>query len=195
MEDVRIYADTYFRNERTVTNSEDFFREVAGILAGCGFEIEKSKVSRGCPTAKRGAESLYCHPHHLSGYVLAETVEEVRAALEGAKNFTLGRVDQNHKALNYTEEEYAQELAAMKESLAEKILQRFTTKRRNLYLYRYELDKVDSGLPHFRTGVIGATGLEQMERRVIEDLFASMVEDGRIVAAAKGNATIYRTAS
>jgi hypothetical protein len=195
--DQSIYVRTYFfldagyvwgqgmPDERFLTFSFDVIR----ILSALRFDVWKKSGSAACFEGHRGhAERLYCHPMDLVGWVKKDKIDEISEALKNGKTFTLRNVKTHEEALYYTEEELKEALELGKVPIAVRLLEHYTTKRRNLYKEstHYEMK---SGV-HF----VDRGELRAIENRFISDVFDELVASARILRA-DGENRLYRTAT
>lgn len=204
MKDTNTYVKTYFRINTPSYNfsngydsqesKNNFYEDVRGIFTKLGFEIKEPKnFSGSCQEGYRGIEKLYFHPQEISGYINKESITEIKKALSEALTFKLRFTDTYDEVLNYTEEEFLQELNNRKEKIEQDILGRFKTKRRNLYLPERAKDHVKSGLKYFVSSVVGCAPLERVEMQFISDLFSNLINEGKLIQAETKQGVFYRT--
>lgn len=206
MLDNRIYKNVHIRIQTfayesgqlgfdTDEASHVFTDEVTNIFSALGFEIVPARFSSACPDVVRGMEKLYCHPQDLSGYLAEESISEIEAALVNAKTFKHRFTDTYETVYNYTEDEFSEALESQRENIKTAILERFKTKRRNLYISHYALDDVQSGLKFFDRNIHAVKPLEKMNREFIVAVFDELVESQQIVFAEKNGTKYYRSRS
>lgn len=196
MKDKNVYINTYFRVNSgyiwgiglSTEAIEEFNAEVIELLESIGFIIIEPKSSNSCYRGIRGAESLYCHPQSLSGYVKRESIRQIEDVLNRAKSFQLTFIDTYDEAMNFTKEEFQQELENKRLEIEQMILETFITKRKNLFKSKAGLDYIKSGIKYF-----SSCKLEEMERAFIEQVFQSLVKQGKIQGAQTKMGECYRT--
>ena len=115
-----------------------YYCEVTAILTAQGWDLKdgcKKQDYDGCPQLIKGAQHLYCHPQSVSGHILENDVETLRAALATAKNFSMYMVD-TYEFVIVTKDD-ADETALYTEEYGDDvrdlIKDAFTTPRSNLY--------------------------------------------------------------
>lgn len=199
MKDNNVYVKTYFRIEAGYVWSQGmdketdnkFKEEVAEILSGIGFEAKPCRIG-GCIEGHRGVENLYCHPMNLSGYIRKDAIEDIRAVISNAKTFTLRHIDTYQEVMNYTQEELLEELQNRRADIENAILQKFKTKRKNLFVPENAIGHIKSGIPFFKTSIVGG-GLERIEIDFIGQVFEEMTEQGRLQKAKTKSGYGYRS--
>jgi len=202
MQDENIYVKTYFRvdtpsydfpNGYDEANSKsNFNEEVKELFSKIGFEIDEPKFSGSCQRGYRNVESLYFHPQHFSGYVNKTSISEIENVIRQAESFKLRFTDTYEEVLNYTKEEFLQELNNRRNIMIKSILERFKTKRRNLYISEEEKYNIKSGISYFKSSVVGGSPLERAEREFKEDLFNNLLAEGKLIQAETKLGISYR---
>jgi hypothetical protein len=139
------YVKAYFRIEAGYVwgkgmddeAGKRFFEEIVSFLEQIGFSTWDNwpvpRYSGSCPIGHRGAESLYCHPMDLSGYVKEEAVSEIMSILGRGTTFRLRAVDQYERVSNFTHDELREYLIAHFGEVDAIIKKKFATTRRTLY--------------------------------------------------------------
>ena len=195
--DQAVYVNTYFFINAGYVWGQgmpdqkflDFSFDVIRILSALRFDVWKKSGSAACFEGHRGhAERLYCHPMDLVGWVKKEKIAEIAEALKNGKTFTLREVKTHEEALYYTEAELREALELEKVPIAVRLLEHYTTKRRNLYKHRTH-DEMKSGI-HF----VDRLELRTIESGFIHGVFTELVENRRILKA-EGENRLYRTAT
>ena len=211
MQDSQVYVRTYFRIDTpSYFNKGDlgfkgdegrtsFIDEAVRVLESVGFERIKRQYERAgdCPSMQRGVESVYCHPQEISGYVAEEGITAIEEALQGATTFKWHRTDRYETMYNYTEQEFREALEAKRAELVSAILERFKTKRRNLYVYGCQvLYNISLGLPYIKHDAnFTHSPLEGIENEFKGSVFDELVKAGDIITASKNGAPLYRSRS
>lgn len=198
MLDDHVYVLVYFRIEAgyhggegmSREQTEAFFIECEKILESLGFSVEPPKFSGDCPTGTRGAESLYCHPQELSGYIIREKVAEIESVLSSAKTFRHYHTDLYGEALNYTENEFRAALAECRPKLERDILAACVTKRKNLFKVFgfFSMGGLSSGLKFFCH-----SGLEGIEQTYILHMLDRLTGEGKLEKGTTKSGVGYRT--
>lgn len=195
--DPRLYRKIYLRVQNAYPHWNDatrarFFDEVASSLTRVGFSMTRPDSGHSAPTADRGAESLYLHPQHFSGWLVEAGVPDLATQLNHATKFELRAIDGYERAYNYTADEINKALAACRDSVRDRVLLCFRTPRRNLYRSHSALSSCATPVGFFRGGIVVST-LEQEERRFIQGVFQTLVEEGQILNRTRDGETLYRT--
>jgi len=108
--------------------------------------------------------------------------------------FSIWSVDRYAYAYAYTEAELARALEAVRPQIVTIVLDRFRTKRRNLYVRSDALIGLYSPLALFRSGVIGHGLHEPQEARYIRQVFNDLVQARAFITATDAHGTVlYRT--
>ena len=199
MKDNNMYVKTYFRIEAGYVWNQGmdkeagnkFKEEITKILSGIGFNAKPCRIG-GCIEGFRGAENIYCHPMNLSGYVRKDAMEEIKIAISGAKTFRLRYIDTYEEALNYTPDELLKELQNRRPDIEKAILERFKTKRKNLFVPENAISHIKSGIPFFKTAIVGG-GLERIEIDFICQVLEEMTKQGRLQKAQTKSGYGYRS--
>ena len=198
MKDKNLYVKAYFFIEAEYIWGKGMDKEKIGkfeaeikeLLSSIGFDRWNKSSPSSSITGHRGRESLYCHPQDLVGYVIKDKVKEIEAVIKEGKTFSFRKTDTRDEAYNYTGEEFKGELQEHREEIEAKLLEHFTTKRKNLYRDSRVLRDLDTGIKYFKDDL----PLKDMERRFILEIFESLVKQGKLVEGVnKFKEKIYRT--
>lgn len=185
MKDKNLYVKSYFWIEggyvwgKGMDNDKykEFEAEVKALLSSIGFNKWEKFSSHSSIEGFREAESLYCHPQDLVGYVIKDKIKEIEKVLKEGKTFTYNYVTTYEETYNYTEEELKQELDNKRTELEQTILESFKTKRRNLYKSSRPLWDIRTGIKFFRDEL----SLKNIERNFILTLFDYLVKEGKVI--------------
>ncbi|MDA8261220.1 MAG: hypothetical protein M0Z47_00155, partial [Actinomycetota bacterium] len=168
------------------------------ILLDLGFEITRPRKHGRCTIVGRGAECLYLHPMDFSGPVVKNSIPEIERALRTAKTFLLRAVDRYQEVRNYTEAEFRAALDERHTEIATKIIRRFTTKRRNLYVHVWDpTNDVKSGIDYIdHLSDFSRSPLCDIERCYINAVWEELLARGEILVASYRNGNpVYRARS
>jgi hypothetical protein len=200
--DNSVYVHVYFRiNAGYVWGAGmdkdkvlSFDTEIVGILRGLGFDKWEDwpvrSMSGACPKGWRGVEHLYCHPMDLSGWVKAEAVPVIEEALKHGKTFTLRGIDRFKEAMNYTEEEYTRAMEAKRGELEGKLIEVFTTTRKNRYKSLYEPIVL---VPFIKFGY-PENPLQGVALGFMLEVVGFLLNSGKLVELKQNGHTYYRAA-
>ena len=135
LQDQKTYKRVYFRIEAgyqwgsglSQEKHDQFRAEMREFLTANNFEIIEPEYKTSCIEGKRGAETLYCHPQSLSGYIDQTEIEKLESDLksEKYKSFNCYKVDTYEEAINYTPDELQAELKTYKPEITKDIIQSF----------------------------------------------------------------------
>ena len=198
MKDKNLYVKTYFRIEAGYVwgkgmdedKSAKFEAEIKEILTSIGFNRWEKSSDHSSIEGYRGKESLYCHPMDLVGYVIKDKVKEIERVVKKGKTFKFRTTDTYREAYNYTGEEFKDELEKHRKEIEAKLLEHFTTKRKNLYRTTKILWDLSTEIKYFKNDL----PLKNMERRFILEVFEDLVKRGRLTEGVnKYKDKIYRT--
>jgi hypothetical protein len=170
-----------------------FGKEIMSILSPLDFDFGDEPLEYcQCPEGERGFENLYCHPTSVTGYLAQDQINEVVSALSSAQSFKLWKADTHEHVMNYTEDEFRQELYNRHEHIVNEILEYCTTKRSNLYVDSSFVKHVQTGIPihnKFPTG----NRLQGIALNYVAATLQSLVDNGAIITANTRNGIGYRT--
>lgn len=200
MKDNKVYVEASFQIEAGYTwgqgmsneASSRFKEEIREIFSGLGFQPNTPPPIESI-TVTRGAERMYCHPMRISGYIDRDSLGEIESALNKANTFKLERVSVYDEALNFTKEEFIDELNKKADMIKEKIIATFATKRRNQYSASGDLLLVKSEIPYLHRYEEGDVNLEGVESGFISRLFQELVNEGKIIKKDNQSVHCYRS--
>lgn len=195
--DPRQYRKIYLRVACAYPHWDDatrtrFFDQVESLLTPVGFSMTKAESNQSAPTANRGAESLYLHPQHFSGWLVGAGVPDLATQLDHATTFEIRAIDGYERAYNYTADELNDALTACRDDVRDRVLLCFRTPRRNLYRSHSALSSCATPVGFFHEGIV-VSALEQEERRFVQGVFQTLVHEGQILTRTGDGETLYRT--
>lgn len=200
MKDKNLYVKSYFWVESGYVwgkgmdkeKVKKFEAEVKTLLSSIGFDRWEKSMEHTSIEGFRGAESLYCHPQDLVGYIIKDRIKEIEKVIKQGKTFDFRYTRTYEEAYNYTEEELKQELESKRPEVEQKILEAFKTKRRNLYKSSKPLWDLKTDIKYFKN----KSSLKDIERHFILTLFDNLVKEGKIIESNNDKVgKIYRTAT
>ena len=189
-EDERI-EDGAWKSERR----EAFTAEVGAMFAAHGWTIEDGKFNGSANTAHNGKSCLYLHPQSFSGIIENSLIEEVTAFLSGGKSFELEAVDVYEEIFDWTRQEIDAHFEQMRADVKAAIIERYTTKRRNLFIVG--LAPLHDAINSFFVKAVPRepdSTSDRIRPAYGLELFNEMLEAGEIVAANTRHGTGYRFA-
>jgi len=200
-----LYKNVYFRIDRNGyeghrgwtddTSSKRFNDEILKLFQSEGWEWvnEKEQKSYGCPEIQKGLQDLYLHPQNVSGIVIAEEIPDIERLLSRANSFRHCHTDIYEDYVVLTDESYMRCLENQREEITKDILERFKTKRRNLYYTGFDL--LGSISKKYRVKRVGMKNqYSDLEAPFISDIFMGLLESGLIVSAKTKHGDGYRAA-
>ena len=112
-----------------------FYSEVVKLLEAEGWHAEGDWQGAHCPTMRKGAQSLYCHPQSLSGEVSPVECDRIGQVLMTGETFRLRGIDDYGRIFLTASEEQERDLYRQnyQDGLADVLREVLTTKRSNLY--------------------------------------------------------------
>jgi hypothetical protein len=201
------YKNIYFRIEAGYKwgagMEEDkraaFFSEVRTLFELGGWAVEEKEHSGSCPVVCNGLSRLYCHPMEISGELAENLVEQVKDILLKATTFKHYATDEYETIYDMTDETYQAYLNKNKEQIQSEILNSFITKRINLCYDEYDAGRILNRIGnkwHIHRIQNGKNWrqADMPESIIINSIFDSMVNDGRIMTCKTKNGKGYRTA-
>ena len=112
-----------------------FYSEVVKLLEAEGWHVEGDWQGADCPTMRKGAQSLYCHPQSLSGEVSPKECDRIAQVLMTGETFRLHGIDDYGRIFLTTSDENERDLYRQnyQDGLADMLRELLTTKRSNLF--------------------------------------------------------------
>ena len=195
------YRETYFyldgdykhgRGWSGPEAAEAFHDEINRLFTEAGWEIRPGGSSGACDTAVKGKQELYLHPMMASGPVLPEEIPQIEQVLRGASTVRLRETRTFKEYQDMSDAEYRSYLESRKDDMTAAILDRFRTKRRNLYVTGAAADRIAAPfvIPRIDSRNRPIDAAEQYVGSLINEL----IEEGRLVTADTRHGLGIRTA-
>lgn len=182
--------DKGFPNRKS---ADEFYGEVAELFRSAGWEYEPGDGYGGNARAFREKESLYLHPMEISGIVLKSSVPEIESLLARAVTFrhiqTYGRTEY----VEMSDGAYQAYLESRRGEIESAILERFKTKRSNLYLTGDQSETIARPFHIYRLEAVKAYQPD-LSVLYVRRLIDGMVADGRLSVAETRSGRGIRTA-
>lgn len=140
-------------------------------------------------------ECLYIHPADISGTLRKGYVEKVAEAVNELDGVKVRWVDLYHDVSPMTNAEYKEVLNGKREQIGRELLERFKTKRRNLYITSEYIGIGEVAERYHVARRECKRGNDEFARSFVGEIFKNLVEDGKILTAETRNGTGYRTAT
>lgn len=201
-----LYKNVYFRLSRNgydgrsgwqdETFAKRFNDEIIGLFRKDGWahtNAAKRAKYGGCPEIQKGLQELYIHPQAASGIVIAEDIPRIEAMLAGAQTFCHHHTDIYEDYVLMQDDEYLRHLESQRDVIVKDILERFKTKRRNLYFCG--LNALGDIYAKYRVKRVGAQDKRRdLEAVFVFDVFRELLEQGMIRTSKLKYGDGYRTA-
>lgn len=184
------YRQVYFRIDSKYAygegwaNDEEaaaFHDEVRRLFQSAGWAIQTSTISSGCDTAIKGQQDLYLHPMNFSGVILEEEIPGIESLLAQATTFRCRGTDCYEKYLELSDEDYWTLLETRKDEIIAAILERYRTKRRNLY----KVGEAAAGIAQRFTvhRLCDKEGKRNKANLYVSRLIEELIADGRLITS------------
>lgn len=175
--------------------TENFYSDILVLFEADGWTIKEPYRQGSGATVANGSSSLYIHPQEVSGYVTEDLIPAVSAALEHGCTFQHYATDIYETAYNWTAQQYREYLNSKRGDINAALLEAFKTPRRNLYKFDYNALPVVISKFHVQR-LDGQNGhcTGDITEQVIREMFAALVNTGRIDQGETSRGTAYRTA-
>ena len=134
------------------------------------------------------------HPaRNFSGVIQTDEIPRLQELLEGAQTFQCQGVDCYERYWELTDAEYLAQLEARRGEIIEAILERYQTKRKNLYVTGpAELNVAKRFSVH---RLCDKDGKNNLANRYVGELVERLIREGRLVTAETRNGLGIRTAA
>lgn len=161
--------------------------EVIRMLHDLGFRSWKKSSSSAWEAFRGSAESLYCHPAYLSGWISKYRIEETAKVLGTAKTFRLRSFDTHRECRYYADWELREALTQKKEEIVGLLLESYRTPGKHLF---------KAYNPELRAGIayLEEEGKLTIEADFIKSVFGELVASAAIEQSSNGARPTYRTA-
>ncbi len=171
-----------------------FRDETRKLFQEGGWTIQLGRESSGvCDTAIKGQQDLYLHPMNFSGVVSEDEIPKVEALLARAATFRYYGTDCYEEYLELSDEDYLALLESKKEEIVAVILERYKTKRRNLYKVGEAALGIARQFTVYR--LCDKDGNHNKANLYVGQLIEELISDGRLIAAHTRHGTGIRTAT
>lgn len=195
------YRKTYFRIRSRYqfdsgwpdeSDDAEFQEESRRLFQSAGWELHPGGNGR-CDTVTKGRQDLYLHPMDFSGIIEMDEIPAIQELLKDAKSFCCYGVDCYERYWELTDEEYLAQLESKREEIAQTILARCRTKRKNLYIVGPVALNVAQMFSVRR--LCDKDGKHNLANQFVGELMEQLIQDGRLVTAETRNGLGIRTAA
>ena len=197
------YQSTYFRIRSQYQfdsgwpdeGAERAFREESrALFQSAGWELHPARAdSRSSDTVTKGQQELYLHPMNFSGVIQTDEIPRLQVLLEGAHTFQCQGVDCYERYWDLTDAAYLERLEAQREEIIEAILERYQTKRKNLYVTGPAERSIVKQFSVHR--LCDKDGKNNLANRYVGELVEQLIQEGQLVAAETKNGRGIRMAT
>lgn len=144
-------------------------------------------------TVTEGLQKLYLHPMNFSGVVQLDEISGIQEFLKKADSFRCYGVDCYERYWNLTDEEYRTQLECRREESVRTILERYRTKRKNLYITDpFDLSIAQKFSVH---RLCDKESRKNLANRFVGELVEQLTREGRLVTAKTQNGPGIRAAT
>lgn len=197
------YRQVYFRIDSKYTYSEGwandeeaaaaFCEETRQLFQSAGWAVQISSNSSICDTAVKGQQELYLHPMNFSGVILEEEIPGIETLLARATTFRCRRTDCFEKYLELNDEDYWTLLETQRDEIIAAILERYRTKRKNLF----KVGEAATGIARQFTirRLCDKEGNRNKANLYVSQLIEELIADGRLLTTKTKNGWGIRTAT
>ena len=196
------YQSTYFRIRSRYqfdsgwpdVGAERAFREESrALFLSAGWELHPARAdSSSSDTVTKGQQELYLHPMNFSGVIRSDEIPRLQALLAGAQTFQCQGVDCYERYWDLTDAAYLERLEAQREEIIEAILERYQTKRKNLYVTGPAERSIVKQFSVHR--LCDKDGKNNLANRYVGELVEQLIQEGQLVTAETRNGRGIRTA-
>ena len=197
------YREVYFRIRSSYRYDsgwpdkgvEHAFRdETRTLFQSAGWELHPAREdSSSSDIVTKGQQDLYLHPMNFSGVIQTDEIPRLQALFEGVQTFQCQGVDCYERYWELTDAEYLKQLEARRDEIIEAILERYQTKRKNLYVTGpAELSIAKQFSVH---RLCDKDGKNNLANRYVGELVERLIREGRLVTAETRNGLGIRTAA
>lgn len=195
------YREVYFRIRSSYQYDsgwpdegvERAFREESRrLFQTAGWELHPAREgSSSSDTVTKGQQDLYLHPMNFSGVIQTDEIPRLQELLEGAQTFQCQGVDCYERYWELTDEEYLAQLESKRGEIMQAILDRYQTKRRNLYVTGPAALSIAKKFSVHR--LCDKDGNRNLANQFVEELVEQLIRDGHLVTAETKNGLGIRT--
>ena len=195
-QEMYFYFDSDYKHGRGYSSPEakEAFRgEINRLFEEAGWEIRPGGGSGSCDSAVKGKQDLYLHPMMISGVMLKEETGAVEQILQNGTTFRLREIRGFDEYQDMEDGDYRAYLESKHDEIAAAILERYRTKRRNLYVTGYTASTIAGRFEIKRVQSAHKSG--DMAELYVDQLIHELIESGKLVTAETKHGTGIRTAT
>ena len=195
-QEMYFYLDSDYQHGRGYSSPEAreaFQNEINRLFTEAGWEIRPGRNSGVCDSAVRGKQNLYLHPMMVSGVMLKQEVEAVEKILQNGTTFRLREIRGFDEYQDMEDSDYRAWLESKHDEIETAILERYRTKRRNLYITGYTTSSIAKLFEIKRIQSSHKSG--DMAEGYVGQLIQELIESGKLVTAETKHGIGIRTAT
>ena len=172
----------------------DFVEDTRQLFQDAGWTLHAKELNRGiCDTVTKGQQDLYLHPMSFSGVVLEDEIPQLEAMLAQAKTFHCYAVDRYEEYVDLSDEAYWALLESKREEVVAAILERYRSKRRNIFFTSATGAGIASKFSVNR--LCDKQGRQNKANLFVSNLMEQLIAEGRLVTANTKRGQGIRTAT
>ena len=197
------YRKVYFRIDSKYTYNNgwpndgkaavEFQGETRKLFQDAGWTLQPGNDSGISDTVIKGQEELYLHPMNFSGVVMEENIPAIMELLTRAVSFKCRGIDCYEEYLDLSDEDYWALLESQKKDNSTALLERYKTKRRNIYVTGEVLPSIVRKFSICR--ICDKEGKRNIASPYISQLFKEMIADGHLITVKTKQGIGVRTAT
>lgn len=171
--------------------AQRFHQEAADLFRSAGWAIEPGERDCVSDTAIKGVQNLYLHPMDFSGVVDENEIPHIEALLAKALSFHCYCTDCYEEYLDMSDAAYLEYLESKRAEITATILERYRTKRRNLY---FSCDVALEVADRFSVNrLCDQYGRHNKANLFVGNLVNELICQGKLVTAQKNGKQFIRT--
>ena len=163
-------------------SADAFYEELGELFRSAGWEYKPEDGCGSDACALRGKETLFLYPREISGIVLDNSVPEIESLLAHATTFRHIRTYGRTEYVEMSDEAYLAYLESRRGEIEAAILERFKTKRGNLYLTGEQAEIIARPFKVYRLESLKAYQPD-LSVLYVRKLADAMIADGRLAVA------------
>ena len=181
--------DSGWPNER---DAAGFQAESRGLFQSVGWELHPGGNGIS-DTVTKGPQHLYLHPMNFSGIIQMAGLPEPHEVLKRANSFHCYGTDTYERYWELTDEDYRTHLESRRDEIVKAVLERYRTKRKNLYRTGPVALNIAREFSVHR--LCDKEGKRDFANRFVGELIERLIQEGRLITAETKNGLGIRTAT
>ena len=157
-----------------------------------GWSVEEGNSSGCGDTVTMGMQDLYLHPMNFDGVVKEESIAAISALLAKAQTFSCYAVDLYEEYLDLSDDAYWALLESKREEITSVILERYRTKRKNLFVTGPVVMSIANQFSVHR--ICDKNGHHDKAHLFVSELIDQLIAQGKLITADTRSGRGIRTA-